>query len=122
MEFVSSYKSLNVWQKADELVLAIYKITKQFPKDELFGLVSQKRRCAVSVPANIVEGYGRRTPKDKTQFYYISRASLNELEYYIELSHKLGYINKEDFGKLCNLRSDVGKLLNGLIKSMIKEN
>ena len=120
MEYEPGYKKLNVYQKADKLVLLVYKITKKFPKDELFGLISQMRRCAVSVPANVVEGYGRRTDKDKIQFYYISRGSLNELEYYIDLSFSLGYINKQEQDLLIGARSDVGRLLNGFIKSFEK--
>jgi len=71
MVYEPGYKKLNVYKKADELVLLVYKITKKFPKEELFGLISQMRRRAVSVVVNIVEGYGRRTTKDKIQFYYI---------------------------------------------------
>jgi len=118
MGYELGYKKLNVYQKANELALLIYKITKNFPKDELFGLVSQMRRAAVSVPANIVEGYGRKTTKDKTHFYYISRGSLNELEYYLDLSLSLKYINNEEYDSLFNIRNDVGKLLNGFIKSL----
>jgi four helix bundle protein len=118
--YKAGYKNLNVWMKSDELVLLIYNLTKNFPKEELFGLVSQIRRCAVSVPANIVEGYGRRTQKDKSQFYYIARGSLNELEYYIDLAFKLKYINKEEYEKLVSLRSDVGRLLNGFINTAEK--
>ncbi|MBI2055185.1 MAG: four helix bundle protein [Candidatus Sungbacteria bacterium] len=112
------YKKLNVYNKAHELVLSVYGATKLFPKDELFGLISQMRRCAVSVPANVVEGYGRRTAGDKLQFYYIARSSLNELEYYLDLSHDLSYLPKVDYDKLCALRDDVGRLLNGFIKSI----
>jgi len=117
MEYESGYKNLTVYRKADELVLAIYGITRKFPKDELFGLVSQMRRCAVSVPANIVEGYGRNTEKDKLQFYYIARGSLNELEYYIDLSYKLKYIDDNDHRELIGIRNSVGRLLFGFIKS-----
>ncbi len=118
--YKAGYKNLNVWIKADELVLLIYDLTKKFPREELFGLTSQMRRCAVSIPANIVEGYGRRTQKDKLQFYYIAHGSLNELEYYIDLSFKLKYISKEEYEKLFSLRNDVGKLLNGFIRTMGK--
>ncbi len=120
MEYEPGYKKLNVYQKADELVLWVYKITKKFPKDELFGLVSQMRRCAVSVPANIVEGYGRHTVKDKIHFYYMSRGSLNELEYYLDLAFKLEYMNKNEYNQSTDLRSDVGRLLNGFMKSIDK--
>lgn len=118
MEYQSGYKKLNVYIKANELVIKIYQVTHIFPKEELFGITSQIRRCAVSVPANIVEGYGRRTNKDKSQFCYISRGSLNELEYFIDLAHQLKYINPIDYGVLRNLREDVGKLLSGYIKSL----
>jgi four helix bundle protein len=118
MEKEFGYKNLNVWKKADQLVLLIYAITKKFPKEELFGLISQMRRSAISIPANIVEGYGRRTPKDKINFYYIARGSLNELEYYIDLSLKLRYMTKSEFDNLKTIRNDTGKLLNGLIRSI----
>lgn len=110
------YRSLNAWRKADELVLMVYRLTKKFPRDELFGLISQMRRCAISVVANIVEGYGRRTAKDKVQFYYIARGSLNELEYYLDLSLKLGYVAAAEHEACSRLRDTVGRLLSGLIK------
>ncbi|MBI4085678.1 MAG: four helix bundle protein [Candidatus Liptonbacteria bacterium] len=116
MENNQGYKKLNVYQKANGLVLVVYKTTSTFPKEELFGLISQMRRCAVSVPANIVEGYGRRTKKDKLQFLYIARGSLNELEYYIELVLQLGYIAKSEYEELTVLRSEVGRLLFGFIR------
>lgn len=116
MNYETGYKKLNVYKKASELVMETYKITRNFPKEELFGLTSQMRRCAVSVPANIVEGYGRKTTKDKMQFYYIARGSLNELEYYIDLASDLGYINKSEFLRLNSLRIEVGKLLSGFMK------
>lgn len=112
------FKKLNVYRKADELVILIYVITKEFPKDELFGLISQMRRCAVSVPANIAEGCGRRTRKDQVQFCYIARGSLNELEYYIDLAYKLKYIDEKRYGNLIDIRKEVGRLLYGFIKSM----
>ena len=74
------YKQLDVYKKANELIILVYKATKLFPKEELFGLVSQMRRAAVSVLANFVEGYGRKGKKEKIQFCYISVGSLNELE------------------------------------------
>lgn len=120
MEYRNGYKHLNVWIKAHDLVLMVYKVTKNFPKEEIFGLVSQMRRCAISVPANIVEGYGRRTSKDKLQFYYIARGSLNELEYYIDLSMELCYVTNDEYNDLIVLRNDVGRLLNGLIKSLTR--
>ncbi len=106
-----------VWQKAHQLVLLVYSSTKSFPKEEVFGLTSQMRRCAVSVPANIVEGYGRKSDKEKLNFFNIAKGSLTELEYYIELTLELGYINEKSFNDLVQLRSDVGRLLNGFSKS-----
>lgn len=116
MEYEAGYKKLNVYKKANELTMEIYKTTRKFLKDELFGLVSQMRRSAVSATANIVEGYGRRTNKDKVHFYYISRGSLNELEYYIDLSLSLGYLDSKTFELLDNLRLVVGRLLSGFLK------
>ncbi len=113
-----SYRNLIVWQKSDELAFRIYLATKIFPKEELFGLISQMRRAAVSVLANIVEGYVRFSKKEKLQFYNISRASLTELEYYIDFSMRLGYLNKNQYNDLKNLRDEVGRLLSGFIKSI----
>ena len=115
--YIAGYKNLNVWNKGHDLVLEIYRATKVFPRDELFGLISQMRRCAVSIVANIVEGYGRRTTKDKLQFYYISRGSLNELEYYIDLSTELGYMSSDKGLKLREARAVVGKLLSGFVNA-----
>ena len=85
------FKNLMVWQKAHEFVLQIYGQTQSFPKDELFGLTSQFRRAAVSIPANIAEGYSRKTNKEKLRFYNIAQGSLEECRYYIILSNDLGY-------------------------------
>jgi len=109
------YKKLNAFCKADELVILVYKFTKDFPKDEIFGLVSQMRRAVVSVPANIVEGYGRNNKRERLQFCFIAQGSLMELEYYIDLSIKLGYLNEEKFNILTSKRCEVGRLLNGFI-------
>ncbi len=114
----NSYRRLIVWQKADELAFQIYAVTKNFPKEEMFGLTSQMRRAAFSVPANIVEGYARSSIKEKSQFYTIARGSLTELEYYIDFSLRLKYITKEQHRELVNLRNEVGRLLNGLIQSV----
>jgi four helix bundle protein len=115
MEIDAGYKKLNAFCKSDELVILIYKYTKDFPRDEVFGLVSQMRRAAVSVPANIVEWYGRNNKRERLQFCYIAKGSLMELEYYIDLSYKLGYINEEKYRTLNLKRSEVGRLLNGFI-------
>lgn len=111
------YKKLIVWYKSHLLVKQIYKVTVNFPKSELFGLTSQMRRCSVSVPANIVEGYSRKSIKEKLNFYNIARSSLSELEYYIDLSFELDYILEEQYKELLMARAEVGRLLNGFIKS-----
>ena len=120
MKYTDGYKSLNVYKKADELVFAIYTVTKEFPRSELFGLISQIRRASVSIVANLVEGWARKTKPDKTRMYYISRGSLTEVEYYIDLSRRLEYIDENKYILLENLRTDVARLLNGLINSMEK--
>jgi len=112
------YKKLKVWQESHRLVLEIYKITKSFPKEELYGLISQMRRAAISVAANIVEGQSRYGRKEFLKFLYIASASLAELEYYFDLTLDLGYINRETFDKIDNQRLLVGKLLQGLILSL----
>lgn len=117
----NSYRRLIVWQKADELAFQIYLLTKNFPKDEIFGLTSQMRRSAFSVPANIVEGYARSSKKEKMQFRNIARGSLTEIEYYIDFSLRLEHLSTDQYNKLVNLRTEVGRLLNGFIKSIKNE-
>jgi len=122
MEETAGYKKLNLFQRADELVILIYKFTKSFPKEETFGLISQMRRAAVSVPANIAEGYSRNNKKERLQFYCISRGSLAEVDYYIELSFKLKYLNEEQYKELIFIRNKTGKMLNGFINYHIHKN
>ncbi|MBI3075146.1 MAG: four helix bundle protein [Parcubacteria group bacterium] len=114
------YKNLIVWQKSDELAFQVYLATKKFPKEEMFGLISQMRRAAVSVPANIVEGYARYWQKEKIQFYNIARGSLSELEYYLDFSFRLGYLTKENYLNLVKLRNETGRLLHGFVLSVKK--
>ena len=114
------YRRLIVWQRADELAFQIYVITKKFPREELFSLVSQMRRAAISVPANIVEGYSRTSNKEKIQFYNIARSSLTELEYFLDFSFRLNYLSRNQYDFLIKLRNEAGKLLNGFIKSIKK--
>ena len=109
------FEQLQVWQEAHKLVLMVYQATRGFPGEEKFGLVSQMRRAAVSVPANIVEGFKRRGIQEKTRFYNISEGSLEELKYYFVLSKDLGYVpSNED---LAAQSETVGRLLNGLVAS-----
>ena len=94
------YRKIVAWQRAHQLTLRIYKKTKAFPSEERFGLISQLRRAAYSVPSNIVEGSARGTKKEYLRFLYISLASLKEAEYFLLLSHDLGYLNKPDYEEL----------------------
>lgn len=116
------YRKLTVWLKSHELVLDVYSVTKKYPRDEMFGLVSQIRRASVSVPANIVEGYARGSKNELIQFLKIAIGSLAELEYYLELSYDLGYIKKEELDRLHERRAFVGKLLHGFFISVQKRN
>lgn len=114
------FRRLKVWNEAHSLVLLIYRFTKQFPKSELFGLTNQFRRAAVSIPANIVEGYARQSRKEFRQFLYISEGSLAECEYYIELARDLKYVTDDQYNDLENQRKIVGGLLHGFIRSFEK--
>lgn len=90
------FQDLEVWQKAHQLVLAVYKITQTFPNEEKFGLVSQMRRAGVSIAANIAEGFKKRGTRDKSNFYNIAQGSLEELRYYFILSRDLSYLSTND--------------------------
>ena len=106
-----TYKDLKVWQKADEFALEVYRITRHFPKDEIYGLTSQLRRAALSVPTNIVEGYARKGDKELARFVNIAIGSLAEAEYLLYFSRKLEYITHDDYSKAEVLRNEVGRLL-----------
>lgn len=93
----------------------VYQLTANFPKEELFGLVSQMRRCAVSIPSNIAEGYGRGTNAELIHFLYISLGSSNELDTQLELSRRFAYVNDEDFIMLDALNNSVNKMIQSLI-------
>jgi four helix bundle protein len=115
------WNQLEVWQRAHELVLDIYKMTSAFPRSESYGITDQLRRAAYSVPANIVEGQSRNTTKEYVQFLYNSRGSVEEVRYFLLLSRDLGYLKKEVYQKLENGYETVSRLLNGLIKSLKRE-
>ena len=115
---IKSYKDLKVYQRAMELVIEIYQITRKLPDTEKFGLVSQMRRCAVSVPSNIAEGQQRDSLKDYLKFLYISRGSLAELETQINIVKELDKNNKLDFEKIENLLIQTRKMLCVLIKKL----
>jgi four helix bundle protein len=116
MEKINSHKDLKVWQEAMELVLNIYKISENFPKQEMFGLTSQIRRASVSVPSNIAEGAGRRSEKEFGRFLYISLGSLAELETQLEIAKRLNYIN--DTEQINKSIIFIRIMLSKLIKSL----
>ena len=91
-----TYKDLKVWQKTDELALEVYRVTKKYPKDEIYGLTSQLRRAVLSIATNIVEGYGRKGDRELARFVSIAIGSISETEYLIDFSKKLGYLNESD--------------------------
>lgn len=113
-----TYRKLNVWQKADEFAFEIYKATKRFPKEELYGLTSQIRRAALSIPTNIVEGYARKGDKELARFIGIAIGSMAETEYLLDFSKKLGYLKEHDYTEIEKLRNEVGKLLWGFYKKV----
>lgn len=112
---IKEFTDLNAWQEAHKLVLIIYKVTKNFPKEELFGLVSQMRRSAVSITSNIAEGFGRQGYKEKIQFYYLAQGSLTELKNQIIIAKDIGYFEKQTFQDLFTQANMSHKLLQGLI-------
>ena len=114
-----SFEKIIAWQKAHALVLLIYKITKQFPSDEKFGLTSQFRRAAISIEANIAEGYKRLGQQDKLRFMNISQGSLEECRNYIILSRDLEYISVEQFQQLHAQIEEASKLLNAYCNGIL---
>lgn len=115
-----SFEQLIVWQKAHSYVLAIYKITKQYPKEELFCLVNQMRRAAASITANIAEGYAKISSKDKLRFYNISQGSLEETRNFIILSKDLGYITLQDKEQLGIQAAEISRLQNAYCIALLK--
>ena len=110
-----TYKELDVWKKARAFVKEIYIITRDFPNEEKYGLMSQMRRCAVSIPSNIAEGYDRQFKKETLQLLHISRGSLYELETQIYIAYDLSFISEEKLNKLLADLEECRRLLSGLI-------
>ena len=115
-----SYRDLIVWQKAMDLVTDIYRVTQNFPKGEIFGLISQLRMAAVSIPSNIAEGQGRLTKGEFRVFPGNARGSLSEGETQVLIAKNLDYLSQNETTRLLDLASEVGRILNGLIASMKK--
>lgn len=120
--FEKPHKKLDVWQKSVDLVQKIYELVNLFPRNEEYGLSSQMRRAAISIPANIAEGAARQTRKEFIHFLHMSQGSLSELDTHLEISCKLKYIEKRDLGDIPLLMNNTDKMLTGLIKSLKKRN
>jgi len=116
-----SFTDLIVWQKAHEFVLEVYKVTRDYPMEERFALCSQFQRAAVSIPANIAEGYKKLSKADKLRFLNISQGSLEECRYYIILSRDLSYISVKTNNELTGTLEEVSKLLNSYIRGVMSK-
>ena len=115
-----SFENLIVWQRAHQFVLQVYKSTQNYPQDERFGLSSQFRRAAVSITANIAEGYKKLSKTDKLRFFNIAQGSLEECRNYVILSYDLGYSDKETDEMMRNSIEEVSKLLNAYCGSIVE--
>jgi len=115
---VKTYRELLVWQKSMLLVTEIYKLSKSFPKDESYGLTSQIRRCAVSIPSNIAEGYGRNSTSDYIRFLNIAVGSLYESQTDMEIALNLQYIDRHNFDKLYESSREIERMLSSLIRKL----
>ena len=119
---VQSYRDLIAWQKSMELVVEVYGCTQNFPKSEIYGLVSQLHRAAVSVPSNIAEGHARRSTGEFKQFLGHALGSLMEMETQIMIGERLGYLDSARVKNLMGRTTEVGKIMNGLLRSLGKRN
>src|SRR5579863_9769822 len=118
MSMSGTYRDLEVWQAAMELAVQVYRLTAMFPKEERYGLTSQIRRAAVSVPSNIAEGKGRSSDKELIQFLCHSRGSLFEIETQLAIGERLGYSTKEECDEVRGETARIGQMINGLIRSV----
>ena len=115
---IRSYRDLVVWQKAVELVTEIYRLTQTFPKEEMFGLMSQMRRAAVSIPSNIAEGHGRLSRKEYIYFLGNARGSLAELETQVTIARNLGFLEETKLNRVLEQAGELGRIINGLLASL----
>lgn len=115
------YKDLDVYKKSIDFVVDIYKTTESFPESEKFGLISQLRRAAVSLPSNLAEGSGRNGRKELINFLHIARGSLFEIGTQLEISHRLGFLSQENYAKLEERRATIQRMMNALISSLRKK-
>jgi four helix bundle protein len=117
---MKDFRTLNVWQKSHKLAIMVYQLTRNFPKEELYGITSQLRRAVISIPTNIAEGCGRGSDKDFAKFAQIAIGSASESEYLILLSNELGYIDKDNFDDLTEKICEIKRMLTSLIKNLHK--
>ena len=115
---IKSYRDLLVWQKAIDLVVEAYRATASFPKSETYGLTSQIRRAASSIPANIAEGYGRGSRKEYVQFLTVAQGSLKELETHFIVAEKLSYLTATQASKILSETDELGRMLGSLIRKL----
>jgi len=113
---IKSFTDLNAWKEGHKLVLDIYRITKNFPKEEQFGLTNQLRRAAVSFTSNVAEGFSRNSYKEKLQFYSMALGSLTEIQNQLLITRDIGYITKKEFAEIAQQTITINKITNGLIK------
>ncbi|MDO9399071.1 MAG: four helix bundle protein [bacterium] len=119
---IKSFTDLNAWKEGHKLVIEIYQITKDFPKEELFGLTNQIKRAVVSITSNIAEGFSRQSFKEKAQFYSISRGSVTEIQNQLLIAKDIKYLTVDKFNKVAEQTVVVHKLINGLIKYSKNQN
>jgi four helix bundle protein len=113
---IKSFTDLLAWQENHQLVLIIYRLTKNFPQEEIYSLTDQMRRASISITSNIAEGFGRQTMKDKLNFYYLAQGSLTELKNQLLICRDIGYLSKDDFNLAATQANSCHRLLQGLIQ------
>jgi len=119
---IKSFTDLNAWREGHKLVIQIYQITNNFPKEEIFSLTNQLKRAAVSTTSNIAEGFSRQSFKEKTQFYSIARGSVTEIQNQLLIAKDIKYLTADQFNKAAEQTVIVHKLINGLIKYLRSHN
>jgi len=118
MTKIKTYRDLIIWQKSMALVTQIYMVTKRFPNDETYTLISQMRRCAISIPSNIAEGYGRKSTNDYIRFLNIAMGSIYELQTQLEISFNLKYLREKDFEQLYELCRELERMLSSMTRKL----
>ena len=117
---VEGYEQLQVWERSHALALQVYKLTRNFPKSELYGLTAQLRRAVTAIPTNIAEGSARASRREYLQFCYIARGSLAEARYLLRLAHDLDYLSTSDFESTLEACDNIVRMLNGLMRFLGK--